>query len=65
LLADINLTAPVAITRPSGKPIKAPSKPRLAASPRKAVSTVARLAPNARTIPISARRRTTETEIVL
>ena len=43
----------------------APIRPKLAASPRNAARTVPRLAPSARTIPISARLRTTDTEIVL
>ncbi|HWX28506.1 MAG TPA: hypothetical protein VNZ53_13850 [Steroidobacteraceae bacterium] len=64
-VAAINLTAPLAITRPSGSPIKAPKKPKEAASPTNAARTDPRLAPRARAIPISARRRTTDTEIVL
>ena len=46
-------------------PARRPTRPKQTASPRKAVRTAPRLAPRARTIPISGRRRTTETEMVL
>jgi hypothetical protein len=64
-VAPISLTAPAAISRPSGSPISAATSPKHAASPTNAASTSLRLAPSARTMPISARRLTTEIEIVL
>jgi len=45
--------------------IAAPAQPNNAASARNATSTTRRLAPRARRVPISARRRTTDTEMVL
>ena len=64
-VAESSFNAPVAITRPGTQPSKAPITPKNAASPKNAPRTSFRLAPSARTIPISARRRTTETEMVL
>jgi len=61
-VSPINCTAPLAMSRPNGSPTSAPRKPKHAASPTNAARTRVRLAPSARTIPISARRRTTETE---
>ena len=61
----ISFTAPEAMSLPSGRPRRAPATPKQADSPRNATNTSLRLAPTARTMPISARRRTTETEMVL
>ncbi len=58
-------TAPEASNRPRRTPATEPPRPMIAASVRNAASTPPRVAPNARRTPISARRRTTETEIVL
>src|ERR1700681_1756036 len=54
-VAPIKFTAPLAIARPSGSPINAPTNPKHAASPTNAARTERRLAPHARPIPISAR----------
>ena len=59
------LTAAAAIKRPSAIPAIAPKNPNAAASPKNATSTAPRVAPSARSMPISKRRRTTDTEIVL
>ena len=64
-VTPIRLTVPMAIKRPSGNPASVPITPKLAASPRNAASTMPRLAPSERTMPISGRLRTTETEMVL
>ena len=58
-------TAPAASTRPKGNAASEPTMPISAASNRNATMTAARLAPRARMMPISLRRRTTETETVL
>ena len=54
-----------ASTRPRATPSTEPASPSIAASPRNIASTPLELVPMARKIPISVRRRTTLTAIVL
>ena len=60
-----SLTAPSARTRPRTIPAMPPSRPKQLASPRNPARIAPRDAPNARRMPISNLRRTTDTEIVL
>ena len=64
-VTEINCTVPPASTRPSAIPKMAPAMPNIRASVRNSARTVPREAPMARRIPISARRRTMLTEMVL
>ena len=61
----ISLTAAAAISRPSNSPSTPPAKPKKIDSPRNPTKTALRLAPRARRIPISGRRLTTDTAMVL
>ena len=60
-----SVTAPSAMKRPSNNPMADPAAAKKAASARKPVRMIWRVAPNARKMPISLRRRTTEMEMVL
>ena len=64
-VSAISRTAPPARMRPRNTPSVAPATPKSSASARKSARMVERAAPMARRMPISARRRTTLTEIVL
>ena len=61
----INFTAPIAMTRPSRTPTAAPATPKKTDSATNATRIAVRVAPKARRIPISPRRRTTDTAMVL
>ncbi len=60
-----SLTAPSDITRPRTIPATPPSRPKQLASPKIPVKITPRGVPKARRMPISKRRRTTDTEMVL
>ena len=58
-------TAPAASRRPSNTPPSDPASPRQTDSPRNASRTPPRVAPKARSTPISVLRRTTDTDMEL